>query len=107
MKNIVIAAVLFFTCSLSQANGVYAIGSVNVICADFIKSESSRAEFFQTAQWVAGLITSFNFYSTNKQSAPATTDALPSRLEPYCLQHPKKPILDAAAALVQHFRSEQ
>lgn len=107
MKHIIMAGALLLSCSLSNAAGVYTVGAGKISCEDFIRGKSNQAESIQTAQWVAGFITSFNFYSTGKQATPETAEAMQKSLELYCTKNSKHMIIEAAAALVKQYRSEQ
>lgn len=107
MKGIIMTGAILLSCSIANAAGVYTIGAGRLTCEDFNQSKSNPAESFQISQWVAGFITSFNFYSTGKQATPETTEAMHKSLEQYCIKNPKHQIIDAAAALVKQFRPEQ
>jgi len=107
MKHIIMTGALLLSCPLSNADGVHTVGAGTLYCEDFIRGKSNQAESIQTAQWAAGFITSFNFYSTGKQATPESTEVMYKSLELYCTKNPKHRIIDAAAALVKQYRSEQ
>lgn len=107
MKYMIMAGALLLSSSISNAAGVYTVGAGKRTCEDFIRSKPNQAESLQISQWVAGFITSFNFYSTGKPATPETAEAMHKSLEAYCSKNPKEMIVYAAAVLVKQYRSEQ
>jgi hypothetical protein len=103
------SAAIFFGFSSSQVAAAEAVlGQGNISCHSWMESRGDDNPLAATrTAWVLGFVTAFNQYVSKSEgdvSGGKDTEALMSKIDDYCKQHPLDNLYNASAALVHELR---